>query len=76
MTDWKPIETAAVEGDDAFQLPGVMVLIPNSRWPVKMGFWRKSDKRWGWYGSSGIRHEKQNQPTHWMPLPPPPSNRY
>ena len=70
MMEWQPIETAPKD-----DLARFLLCIPSIRLsPVQLGFWRKHDDRFGFFGSFGIKHERANQPTHWMPLPSPPQD--
>lgn len=65
--EWQPIETAP---EDAVS---VLLFIPTKgRFGVKSGFYAGADECWSWYGCSGKREARANQPTHWMPLPAPP----
>ena len=63
--EWQPIETAPKDGKRhmlfaaEFDRPG--------DWRIKMGYWSEGYKSWQLFGGSW-------KPTHWMPLPPPPSN--
>jgi hypothetical protein len=63
MTDWQTIETAPKDGSD-------ILIVRLNR--VRVGFWRPKEGRWGFYGAGGVWAEKNNPPTHWMPLPEPP----
>jgi hypothetical protein len=74
VSDWHEIATAAVEVDTAFRHAGVLLYIPTLPHPIRHGFWRNTDKRWGWYGSLGIRDERKHRPTHWQPLPESPKS--
>jgi hypothetical protein len=67
--DWRDI------GDAPKDQSAMLVYLPKEPAPyrVKMGFWRASDNRFGFYGSHGIKHEKNSQPTAWQPLPKAPS---
>lgn len=65
MSEWLPIETAP---DD-----GVPVLVGWSK-----GNWHAlvahcEDDEWGTLEADMSFHVLQNQPTHWMPLPEPPT---
>ena len=65
---WHPIETA---NKDAMSL--LLYFPTKGRFGVKQGFYVKHDELWAWFGYSGKREAKANQPTHWMPLPAPPT---
>jgi hypothetical protein len=64
---WRTIETAPIDG--------TVILITENGW-VDRGWWSKSI----WLGTDGpgwvSEDERENgivhNPTHWMPLPPPP----
>ena len=72
LLEWQPIETAPKDGTRLILLRGKGVVC---------GYWnddkyiQKSQPYWShdqeriW----GVRDAKTNQPTHWMPLPAPPS---
>ncbi len=68
---WQPIETAP-------KTHAVLLWLPMGR-PV-VGYWEKQgyykNPRPYWKSSDeylfGIRWSRDNQPTHWMPLPAPP----
>ncbi len=66
MTGWQPIETAPKDGS--------MFLIWDGRsygfaswWHDEKMHWLKQETR------QGYRHPEDQEPTHWMPLPPPPT---
>lgn len=70
--EWQPIETAPKDGTV------VMLWVKNWRKtiPVMIGWYGKItfENPAGWVGE----HCKVNhidQPTHWMPLPPPPNSK-
>ena len=60
--EWQPIETAPKDGTR------VLLVIDHGEWGDKVwtGLWAD-----GWIISYG---KTSNKPTHWMPLPVPPSN--
>ena len=70
MTDWQPIETAPKDGtviclagycdDDTWAV--------GSRWFFWADYWRKYREPFGEGFGRGTP-----APTHWMPLPPPPT---
>lgn len=69
MTEWQPIETAPkIEGDR------LLVAWPNRQAWVTIGFW--SDEYHGLKAWADDMTENPfvPQPTHWMPLPAPPSS--
>jgi hypothetical protein len=69
--NWQPIETAP-------KMDGVLVLLHPSRcwsedaepYDAEVGYW--DDYTQSWQGA-GSRAEDYTGPTHWMPLPEPPS---
>lgn len=63
MTDWQSIETAPRDGT------GILAKLPDSDMPHTVKFWRGV---WvlAWDHSALVNWD---EPTHWMPLPPPPS---
>ena len=65
MSEWQPIETAPKDGTMFLGARAGHV------W-VRVSFWRKTDKRFGWHGAQSMKTEVANQPTHWMHLPEPP----
>jgi hypothetical protein len=63
MSDWQPIETAPKDG--------TRVLIAHTNvWMAVAWFW-PCNMHWTEDTASGM---KLNDPTHWMPLPDPPSS--
>lgn len=68
MGDWQPIETAPKDGTP------MLLTYWNDQTqdtlPVTSGFWSRLSDRW-WSEIS----QKGCKPTHWMPLPLPPSQR-
>jgi hypothetical protein len=63
--NWKPIETAPKDGT------AVDLWIDFRR--ITDAYWRKGPMGEGWHYASGEGMD-DSQPTHWMPLPPPPTN--
>lgn len=67
MGEWRPIETAPREGETR-----IMLARPNIK-PF-IGFW----SNWNHWWTDGAVDASRDHipcciPTHWMPLPPPPS---
>ena len=68
MGEWQPIKTAPKNGDQ--------ILLWSEMWAdtygMVIGVWR--GKRDGWCCAEFITGDwdKEDQPTHWMPLPDPP----
>lgn len=61
---WQPIETAPKAND-------VELLLYNAEWPcMRVGRWSSISEDWEW-----DEIELSIDPTHWMPLPPPPGAR-
>lgn len=71
MTEWQPIETAPVK--KSILLCSVVEDLESGTWHYydypEAGF-RRENGEWYFYGS-GI--QTNGPPTHWMPLPPPPT---
>ena len=66
MSDWQPIETAPKDGGR------ILLYVPP--YGPSCGHYRESG--WGrgtsnWYAASVLN--KEAEPTHWMPLPAPPT---
>jgi hypothetical protein len=63
MTGWQPIETAPKDGTTfEGKLPD------EARFTIK---WKRD--AWAFdYGGCWLVLNQKNQPTHWVPLPPPP----
>ncbi len=72
LTDWQPIETAPKDGTvvDLFRCGH---RVPNCSWRVNhnvlLDGWVYSPPNGGKYAF----HKRDPNPTHWMPLPEPPS---
>lgn len=81
MSEWQPIETAPRDGteiltwgylhDDGgpyhpngMSRLGEMPMMQISAWATEIGFWY-----------SDVFSSHGHAPTHWMPLPPPPTNK-
>ena len=66
---WQPIETAPKDGTN--------VLLINRKGNQAAGLWMNSLLGVGWYLRGGNQPDTffndHHGPTHWMPLPPPPS---
>lgn len=75
MTEWLPIETAPKDGTKVLlhvvTPPGdsyaTMVGLPEGWESTEAGFWCVDRGEWT-TGTAG-------DPTHWMPLPPPPEDK-
>ena len=61
MGEWQPIETAPKDGRDLLLYPSVFVGVPVHVGKFYGGAWRMQHLAMG------------RDPTHWMPLPDPPS---
>lgn len=69
MSEWQPIETAPKDGR--------RILVSEANYVDSIGcaYWSYS-KEWkeeGWYSSACCDDITMFFPTHWMPLPPPPT---
>lgn len=71
-SEWRPIETAPVDGTAVWLfLPTYALGGRHGAWVMVQGFNLAEDRR-GWrafYGGGGV------EPTHWMPLPAPPTTQ-
>lgn len=68
MSEWQPIETAPKDGSE--------LLLYHRAWGTLRGKWRDTGLEFGeqWTGvymMPGLT--AKDQPTHWMPLPDPPT---
>lgn len=76
MSDWQPIETAPRDGthilviNAAFLHEGEMCV---AFWHTLRGE-KQEDGRWDVTGYGGYEAEPEVEPTHWQPLPEPPSS--
>lgn len=73
MSEWQPIETAPKDGLGF----GPMLLCGHvdSRW-IRFGRWDPMGRRWLYSGTnerSQWSMKEGDAPTHWMPLPSPPT---
>lgn len=83
MTDWKPIETAPMDGSYVivcrFRNGDELCWVKHSRWLTAEdvleyeGYGMAEDYEAGW--SDGNDDGEPCYPTHWMPLPQPPESR-
>lgn len=74
---WRPMATAPKEKDDTGLSPRIMLgFAPDEEdytLPSCEGYWRNSQKP-GWVSCMDPDvPNPYSQPTHWMPLPPPPT---
>lgn len=71
MSEWQPIEMAPKDGATI-----AIFCYNGERWNEV--FWHRGFERWAmrWAGPGGMRGViiPDGQPTHWMPLPPPPGS--
>lgn len=72
MTDWQPIETAPEVG------PPVLVFVPLPRGRYQIAVAERSGLSGGYWwlthaGSGAEDADLEGNPTHWQPLPSPPS---
>jgi hypothetical protein len=67
---WRPIETAPKDGTH------ILMWRPSKAGAVVKEAWWQTDSPFGpGWGGHGWMYSTWLQPTHWMPLPPPPSDR-
>jgi hypothetical protein len=69
---WRPIETApkmkniilwaATDVSDSGEI---------KNWKMETGYWNAGAETWVWGGSQVRKYDIQ--PTHWLPMPPPPA---
>lgn len=75
--EWQPIETAPRDGTN------ILIYVPRAAEAGDMATvhwhargWHASDGAWvSTYGEVGHDEWYASDPTHWMPLPPPPGER-
>jgi len=71
MSEWQPIETAPRDGTELLAWwPGPGMGLPAIGWQIT---------NWGRIAGSGMWFAHSlvgKQPTHWMPLPPPPAENH
>lgn len=79
VSEWQPIETAPKDGTDVI----VMYMhcetqcVFNAFYASEEYHWEKRDVGWWSYEHSEVSRILLNdfmEPTHWMPLPPPPKD--
>jgi hypothetical protein len=74
---WRPIETAPKDGTEILICGGTFV--DDNDWTATpWPYGRCSIVRWyddSWEGEPNHSHDefRRHEPTHWMPLPPPPA---
>ena len=68
---WQPIETAPRDGGEVL----VCRTYAHNRPEYAVAVWNGEEWRdMGDIGWAGMHGDEGNQPTHWMPLPPPPNS--
>lgn len=76
MTEWQPIETAPKDGSCIIlgwcggydSCPGFWMGNPKENYWEKVGWYDEADR-------GAVLTAKPMEPTHWMPLPPPPLSK-
>jgi len=74
MSKWLPIESAPKDGEN------VMLYAPTENYEVCIGWYGDTTKKWFACGSEATASDGAGdwqtvyQPTHWMPLPAPPTD--
>lgn len=67
MSDWQPIETAPKADFER-------ILLSSATWPYPaIGYWDSEEHVWADDDGPWAYLNPEDQPTHWMPLPEPPS---
>ena len=69
MSDWQPIESAPKDGTRVLLWTGNLSALPTGTemvWSATVGWWDREMSH-QWIHGSGV------DPTHWMPLPAPPT---
>jgi hypothetical protein len=75
MNKWKPIETAPKDGTSVLVFPGIwnnknisIAKFDNDKYARKpKPYWSRDDDM------NRVTNSRNNPPTHWMPLPDPPT---
>lgn len=68
---WQPIESAP-KGDDPKELNGPPIIIARTGEWAYEGFWYSSDQAW-YFANMDSEYGSPEYPTHWRPLPNPPT---
>jgi hypothetical protein len=68
MSEWQPIETAPKHRDATDQLGICAATAWGSRWAFNHAWWDDAVEEW-----TDISSDRYLKPTHWMPLPDPPT---
>jgi hypothetical protein len=78
MTEWQPIETAPRDGRDVLLTVGIVR--PEMYYDCAVARWNKKWQRWligdpeaEYKTERQVEHDEFGSPTHWMPLPEPPT---
>ena len=77
MTEWQPIETAPKDGTEIFVYAKWKYKNCDAKYSWRVANYRSDISGWEngchfWTITSTHFHETAIEPTHWMPLPPPP----
>lgn len=67
MSNWMPIETVPKQH---VVLLYALTDTETGNYKMETGFWSEGHSAWVWEGRALKPYD--TQPTHWMPLPPPP----
>lgn len=68
MSEWQPIETAPKDGTEILVWMGARILL--ARWDAET-YHKRPRPHWSSF-VMGRTWSRDNQPTHWVPLPDPP----
>lgn len=69
--EWQPIETAPRDAENILLFWPLDHLDSASFKRIKIGWWSETQRGWVWQDRAFRTYS--SEPTHWMPLPPPPS---